>query len=132
MTSGPVYSGAIPVFLFVVGLFLVGGYMRVWMIAVALLSIMLSWGSHFLPLTNFFFDYVPGYNKFRSVSMTLVLVSLIIPLAGVLGLNKLTDTSLNAKDKIKYLWWSFYGVGGLCLLMVVLPSVFGSFNGPSD
>jgi hypothetical protein len=132
MTSGPVYSGAIPVFLFVLALFLVGGYLRVWMIIVALLSIMLSWGSHFLPLTNFFFDHVPGYNKFRSVSMTLVLVSLIIPLAGILGLNKLTDTSGNAKDKIKYLWWSFYIVGGLCLIMFVLPSLFGNFNGPSD
>ncbi len=127
MTSGPVYSGAIPVFLFVLALFLVGGYMRVWMIVVALLSIMLSWGSHFLPLTNFFFDHVPGYNKFRSVSMTLVLVSLIIPLAGILGLNKLTETSGNAKDKIKFLWWSFYLVGGLCLIMFVMPSLFGSF-----
>jgi len=132
MTSGPVYSGAIPVFLFVLALFLVGGYLRVWMILVALLSIMLSWGSHFLPLTNFFFDHVPGYNKFRSVSMSLVLVSLIIPLAGILGLNKLTETSGNAKDKIKYLWWAFYIVGGLCLLMFVMPSMFGSFNGPSD
>ena len=132
MTSGPVYSGAIPIFLFVLALFLVGGYLRVWMILVALLSIMLSWGSHFLPLTNFFFDHVPGYNKFRSVSMTLVLVSLIIPLAGVLGLNKLTDTSENAKGKIKFLWWSFYIVGGLCLLMFVMPSMFGNFNGPSD
>ena len=132
MTSGPVYSGAVPVFLFVLALFLVGGYLRVWMIVVALLSIMLSWGSHFLPLTNFFFDYVPGYNKFRSVSMTLVLVSLIIPLAGILGLNKLTDTNGNAKDKIKFLWWAFYIVGGLCLIMLILPSLFGNFNGPSD
>ena len=132
MTSGPVYSGAIPVFLFVLALFLVGGYLRVWMIVVALLSIMLSWGSHFLPLTNFFFDHVPGYNKFRSVSMTLVLVSLIIPLAGILGLNKLTDTNGNAKDKIKFLWWAFYIVGGLCLIMLILPSLFGNFNGPSD
>ncbi|MFM7014822.1 MAG: YfhO family protein [Bacteroidota bacterium] len=132
MTSGPVYSGAIPVFLFVLALFMVGGYMRWWIIIVALLSIMLSWGSHFLPLTDFFFDHVPGYNKFRSVSMTLVLVSLIIPLAGILGLNKLTDTSGNAKDKLKFLSWTFYVVGGLCLLMFVLPSLFGSFNGPSD
>lgn len=132
MTSGPVYNGAIPVFLFVLALFLLNGYMRWWIISVAALSIMLSWGRHFLPLTDFFFDYVPGYNKFRSVSMTLVLVSMMIPLAGLLGVMKFTDEKIDKIKRNKSLQFAFYITGGLCLLMVVFPNIFCDFKSESD
>ncbi|MDE8698170.1 hypothetical protein PZH42_29795, partial [Bacteroides cellulosilyticus] len=35
-------------------------------------SIVLSWGKNFMPLTDFFIDYIPMYSKFRAVSSILV------------------------------------------------------------
>ena len=72
-TDGPVYVGAIIVFLFVLGLVIIKGPEKWWLLAATLLSIMLAWGKNFMPLTNLFLDYFPGYNKFLAVTMTLVI-----------------------------------------------------------
>ena len=88
-TSGPVYAGAIVCFLFIMGLFLIKGYQRWWILTTFLLMLALSWGKNLMPLTDFFLEYVPGYNKFRTVSTTLVIVELLIPFLGILALNKI-------------------------------------------
>ncbi len=90
-TSGPVYVGAIIVFLFVLGIFLVKGVYKWWLLSATILSILLAWGHNFMPFTEFFLHYVPGYNKFRSVSMTLVIAELTMPLLAILALKKLFD-----------------------------------------
>ncbi len=132
MTSGPVYNGAIPVFLFILSLFLLRGTMRWWLATAALLFIMLSWGRHFLPLTDIFFNYFPGYNKFRSVAMALVITSFVIPFAGMLGLMKFSDGSLDRAKLKKSLLMALYISGGLCLLFVLLPGMFCDFSGETD
>jgi hypothetical protein len=66
-TDGPHYAGAIVIFLFILGLVVVKGREKWWLLFATLLSIMLSWGKNFMPLTNLFIDYFPGYNKFRAV-----------------------------------------------------------------
>ena len=86
-TSGPVYAGAIIVFLFIYGLFIIKGRMKWWLLVGTILSIMLAWGKNFMPLTSFFMDYFPGYNKFRAVSMTLVIAELTLPILALLALN---------------------------------------------
>lgn len=132
MTSGPVYNGAIPFFLFVLSMFLLRGTIRWWMASAAVLFMMLSWGRHFLPLTDLFFDHFPAYNKFRSVAMALVITSFMIPLAGMLGLSKFMDGSMDKSKLKKSLLLSFYISGGLCLLFVLLPGLFCDFTGESD
>jgi len=88
-TSGPVYAGAIVCFLFVLGLFVVRGQLKWWLLIITVLSLMLAWGRNLMWFTDFWFDYVPGYNKFRTVSMTLVIAELSIPLLGILALDRL-------------------------------------------
>ena len=75
-TAGPVYFGAIIFFLFVLGLFIVKGKDKWWILTAVLLTIALSWGRHFMGLSGFFFDNFPLYNKFRAVSSILVVTSL--------------------------------------------------------
>ena len=58
------------------------------LVIVTILGIALSWGSNFMGLTSFFLDYVPGYNKFRAVSMILVIAELTIPLIAVLVVTR--------------------------------------------
>ncbi|MFA5587448.1 MAG: hypothetical protein WC987_01660, partial [Mariniphaga sp.] len=83
-TSGPVYAGAIVIFLFVLGIFVVRGRMKWWLVSATLVSIVLSWGSNVMWLTGFLLDYLPLYNKFRAPSMTLVIAEFTIPLLGII------------------------------------------------
>lgn len=126
-TAGPTYMGAIIVFLFVLALFFLEGAIKWWIIAATLLSIMLAWGKHFMPLTDFFLDYIPGYNKFRTVSMNLVVANITIPLAGILVLKKIVDNPSVVTEKIKWFYAAFALTGGLCLLMYLMPDMFNTF-----
>jgi hypothetical protein len=131
-TAGPPYAGAIIVFLFVLGLFVVKGEIKWWLVGATLLSIMLAWGHNFLPLTNIFFDHFPGYNKFRAVSMILIVAEFCIPLLGILAFKKITDGSMKSDDSMKYLKWSIYIVGGFCLIFGLLPGLFSDFTAKAD
>ncbi len=126
-TSGPVYTGAIVVFLFVLGLFIVKGKYKWILLAGTLLSILLSWGKNFMPFTNFFLDYVPGYDKFRAVSMTLVIADLTMPLLGFLALWEVYKNPGLLGKSNKWLYAAFGLTGGLALLFYLMPTVFFSF-----
>ena len=130
-TSGPVYAGAIVCFLFVMGLFMLKGYMRWWVIITTILMLALGWGKNFMPLTEFFLEYFPGYNKFRAVSTTLVIVEFLLPLFGFIALNKLLFDN-NNDESYKSIKWSLIITGGLCLIFALLPSIFFDFTGSSD
>lgn len=131
MTSGPVYAGAIICFLFVLGLFLVKGPVKWWLLAVTVLSILLSWGKNFMILTDLFLDYFPGYNKFRTVSMTLVIAEFAIPLLGILGLAKVFDGEVDKLQFKKSMLWALGITGGLSLFFALFSGVF-SFQAASD
>jgi hypothetical protein len=131
-TSGPVYLGAIVIFLFVFGLFVLKGPMKWWLVAGTIFSILLSWGKNFMPLTEFFLDYFPGYNKFRAVSMTLVMAEITIPILAFVGLNEIFNKDRDQQKLIKSLLYSFYIVGGFLLVFVLLPGAFFDFKGGSD
>ncbi len=89
VTSGPVYIGVIVCMLAFLGLFFMKDKIKWALFAVTLLAIMLSWGKNFMGLTDFFIDHVPAYNKFRAVTIILVLIELTIPVMGILFLNEL-------------------------------------------
>ncbi len=126
-TSGPVYAGAIMVFLFVLGLFILKGNMRWWLLAATVLSILLSWGKNFMPLTDFFLHYIPGYNKFRAVSMILVIADLTIPLLGILALKEIIEKPEILKQKRRGFYIALGLTAGLALLFFILPQTFFSF-----
>lgn len=126
-TSGPVYAGAIMVFMFVLGLFILKGNLKWWILTVTLLSILLSWGRNFMPLTDFFLHYLPGYNKFRAVSMILVIADLAIPLLGILALKEIIEKPQILRDKQKFFYISLGLTGGLALIFYIMPQVFFSF-----
>jgi hypothetical protein len=126
-TSGPVYVSAIICFLFILGLFLLEGPLKWWLFTVTVLSIMLSWGKNFMPLTDFFLDYIPGYNKFRAVSMTLVIAELAMPLLAILAVKKVIDTPGILKTKRKQFLIALGLTAGLCLLFYTMPGLFLDF-----
>ena len=123
-TSGPYYAGAIICFLFVLALFIVKDNIKWWLFGVTVLTIMLSWGHHFLGLTEFFFNYVPGYNKFRAVSMILVVAQLALPLLGMLAIKEFMNNAAYIKQNIKKFYIALGITGGITLLVWLMPSSF--------
>ncbi|MBC6991429.1 YfhO family protein [Hymenobacter sp. BT491] len=91
-TSGPVYVGAVVCLLFVLGLFVADRRTRIWLLIGTILSIVLAWGKNFESFNGFMFDYFPGYDKFRAVSMALVIAQLAMPLLGILALSRVLRT----------------------------------------
>ena len=131
-TSGPVYIGAIVVFLFVLGLFLIKNATKWAILGVTVLAIFLSWGDHFNFLTDLFLHYFPAYNKFRTVSMILVIVQFAMPFLGFLALKEIYDGKVNKVDFMKSFKWSLGITGGLCLLFMVLGGAMFNFSGTID
>ena len=144
IVAGPVYIGAIVIFLFVIGLFIVKGTLK-WALAIAtLISIWLAWGKNDpVGLTNFMLDHFPAYNKFRAVSMTLVIAGLTIPLLAALAINAIVTSknflteniSLPFKQVLtgqKVLIVSFLFTGGVALICWMAPGIFNNFSSQSD
>lgn len=131
-TAGPMYMGAVAIFLFVLGLVLIKGPMKWWIASLSLLVLLLGWGRHFMVLSNLFYDYVPLYNKFRVPSMILVVLQLTIPLLGFYTVWKIVKGDFERAVVLKGLKISLLIVGGICALFVFLPGLAGSFSAAAD
>jgi len=131
-TSGPVYLGAIVIFLFILGFFVVEKRILWWLLPMILLTMFLSWGKNLMWLTDIFIDYVPMYNKFRTVSMTLVATGFGITLLAILALKEVLNTE-NAKEKLlRPVLYSAGITAGIALVFALIPSLAGSFTSAAD
>jgi hypothetical protein len=139
-TSGPVYVGAIVIFLALLGLFVIKDRLKWALLIITVIGIMLSWGKHMMWFTNIFFDYVPGYNKFRAVSMILVIAELTIPILAALGLQKIFESQGNAEVQVgskkmpltKVLMIAGGITAGIALLCWIMPAMFTNFQNPNE
>ncbi len=130
-TAGPVYIGAVALFFFVLGLFILKGRLKWWLVSATLLSILLAWGKNFMFLSELFIYYFPGYDRFRTVSMILVIAQLTIPLLGMLAVKKIIETDNPLQTYRKELFRTFYILGGIALFFAMFAGVF-SFSAPID
>lgn len=128
-TAGPMYMGAISVFLFLLGLFCYKGKEKWWLLATVVVAVLMAVGNHFMAFTKLCFAVLPLYNKFRTVSMALVLLQVALPLMGFLTLSQFVK---EGRIPRKGLLWAFALSGGLCLLFALFPSLAGSFTAASD
>ncbi len=131
-TAGPMYMGAISFFLFILGLILLKGPIKWWVAVVSLIAVFLSWGSHLLFFTEFFFNYAPLYNKFRTVSMILVILQITIPLLAIIATDRVLKEEFDKKRVKRGMIISLTLTAGFALIMILLPSLAGSFVGASD
>ena len=131
-TAGPMYMGAISIFLFVLGLCLIRGREKWWIAAATVIAILLAWGSHFIWFTKLWFDYAPFYNKFRTVSMALVVLQVTLPLLGFHVLDRILKEKYEKKEFLKAGYISYAVTAGFCLLCVLIPGIAGTFVSASD
>jgi len=132
IVAAPAYIGAVVFFLAFLGIFLLRGKHRYWLIVGSVMALMLSWGKNFDFLTNFFIDYFPLYNKFRAVSSIQVIIELCLPVLAIFGVYKMVSSKVSEEDKIKALKYSAGILGGLCLLFLFFKNSFFDFVGGKD
>jgi hypothetical protein len=140
VTSGPVYVGAIICFFALLGFLIIKGPFKWFLLIATILSIMLSWGKNFMSFFEIFFYHFPGFNKFRSVSMILVIAELTLPLIAALAIDRIIkDPSFfTQKIKLRFLKEPQTGMklflaalivtGGFSLLCFIMPGTFSSFH----
>lgn len=132
IVEAPAYVGAVIIFLFVLGLFLVKGRLKWWLVGGTILSLLLSYGKNFGFLTDFFIDYVPLYNKFRAVSSIQVVLELCIPVLGIFALVRLFNDVQKDEEKLKALKYTVGITAGLAVIFLLFKSSLFDFEGLRD
>jgi len=132
IVAAPAYLGAILIFLMVLGIMLIKGKTKYWLLAGILLSLLLSWGKNFSILTDFFIDYMPMYDKFRAVSSIQVLLELCVPILGILGLHQFIKGEQSLVEKKKALAYAFSIPTGLALIFIFFKDALFDFVGAND
>ncbi|MGV0925610.1 MULTISPECIES: YfhO family protein [unclassified Empedobacter] len=128
-TSGPAYQGAVVVFLFIIGMFMVRGKYatyKKWLVGATILSFILAWGKNLPFVTNLFIDYFPMYDKFRAVSSILVIAEFTMPFLAILTLYYFfnLDESDDFKKKVLYI------AGGSTIGILIIFFLFGGMIFP--
>ena len=131
-TAGPMYMGAITIFLFVLGLILCKGREKWWLVAATVIAVFLAWGNHFMWFTKLWFDYAPMYSKFRTVSMALIVLQVTLPMLGFYVLDRIMKEKFQKKEFMKAGYIAFGITAGFCLLCALIPGLAGSFTGSAD
>jgi hypothetical protein len=132
-TSGPVYIGAVVMLIFFVSLaFIWKNKLSIPLMLVTILAILLAWGRNFMPLTNFFIDYIPLYSKFRTPSMILVIAELVIPIFFAFQVYDIYKNPDFYKKNLKKILIIGGVVSAIVLFIAVSPSSFSSFLSPRD
>lgn len=131
-TAGTMYFGAIIIFLAFLGLILVKGPERWWLLIATILSFILSWGNNFMSINEWLFYNLPFYNKFRTPSMALVLANATLIILGILGLKEFFSKDLDIGKKKKALYISGGIAGVITFLCAIFPEMFASFSSSAD
>ena len=132
IVEAPAYIGAVIFFLFFLGIYLVKGKLKHWLVSAIIFSIIMSWGRNFQFLTNFFIDYIPLYNKFRAVSSIQVIAEICTPILAFLALKEMFSSKRTIKEKQKALKKALISFGTLILFGFILAHLFSSFQGIRD
>ena len=132
IVEAPAYVGAMMLFLFFLGVFILKGKYKYWLVASSVFAILMSWGKNFQFLTDFFIDYIPLYNKFRAVSSFQVIAELCIPLLGFLALKEFFFSKTDKEQKLIVLKKALYSSIGLIVIGLLYALSFSTFEGIRD
>ena len=132
IVEAPAYIGAVMLFLFFLGVFILKGKYKYWLVASSVFAILMSWGKNFQFLTDFFIDYIPLYNKFRAVSSFQVIAELCIPLLGFLAVREFFFSKTDKEQKQIALKKALYSSVGLIVIGLLYALSFSTFDGIRD
>lgn len=129
--EAPAYIGVVMFFFFFLGMFLVRGKLKYWLVGTTIFAILMSWGKNFF-LTDIFIDYMPLYDKFRAVSSFQVIAELCVPILGILAIKEFFSKDRTNFDKKEVLKKALYVTGGLVVVGLFYAIGFSTFEGGGD
>ncbi len=132
LVNGAYYAGAPLLFLFFIGIFFLKGPTRLWVILSSLLSLFMAWGYHFESFNRIMYDHFPLVNKFRVPSMSLVILFMLLPFVGMLGIDRFVKSDMNLAQKKSLLLRALYLSAGPVLFIALLGPSFFDFAGVRD
>ena len=128
-TSGPKYLGVTMFILMLLGLVMVKGPLKWWIVSVILLTIVLSMGgNHFVGINTFMYEHFPLYNKFRAPSMMIVLIQISMGLLAMLGLEEFFKNHANLSSFKKPLIIASSAGIAIIILAGFTGTMFNDFN----
>ncbi len=126
--TAPYFAGSICLFLLVLGILTLKKKEKLWILYLLILSMILSMGSNMSFINNLFFDYLPGYNKFRSVTFIILISIFSVVLFSSLTLQRvLKDISKHKSN----LFRALYVTIGVYVILFLSTFVI-SFSGAVD
>lgn len=131
-TAGNVYMGAIICFLFILGLLVVKGPYKWALLAATVFAVLLSWGKHFMWLTELFYNYFPLYSKFRAVSSVLIVAEISMPLLAFLALKELFEGSTDRQKLQRSLLIAAGSTAAICLFFALFGALIYDFHYEGD
>ena len=127
-TAGPTYLGAAAIFLALLAMFVLPNRQRWWILAATIVTLVMSWGNNLMWLTALLFDHLPGYNKFRTLSMALVVVQWTVPLLAALGIARIVSDEFDKSRLRRALIYSTSITVGILLIMILGGRSLGDFG----
>ena len=127
-TAGPTYLGAATIFLAVMALILLPNRQRWWIVGASIFTLFMSWGDNMMWFTELLFDVLPGYNKFRTLSMSLVVVQWTVPLLAALGIARVVAEDADPKRIKSAMTWALGVCGGVLLVMIIGGRSLGDYG----
>lgn len=130
--GSPLVVGLLLIAYLLAGLFLWKDTLAYALFAIFVLTLLLSWGHNFMPLTDFFLDYIPGYNKFRAVTIILVMVELAAPVLAVLYLGRMMEADKWEKTVERRFLITAGILAFIVLVIAVIPGSLFDFFGTTE
>ena len=133
-TDYPNYMGIIIFSLALIGIVYKKGVLKWYLLLATLIALFISFGRHFSPIYDLFFNFFPFFNKFRVPHMILILVQFNIAILAAFGLDKIIELKKGIMPK-----WFYPSIApfGLIFLIMIFASssleglVKGYFSMPS-
>ncbi len=119
-TDYPNYMGIVPLALAVYGAIRARGVVRAYLIALAAVALIISFGKHFQALYSLLYYHLPFFNKFRVPVMILVLVQFAVAALAALGLTAALESRRGADPGAPWLRAALLALlGGFALLFAL-------------
>ena len=123
-TDYPNYMGVIIFSLALIGIVYKKGVVKWYLLSATLIALLISFGRHFSPIYDLFFNFFPYFNKFRVPHMILILVQFNIAILAAFGLDKIIELKKGSMPK-----WFYPSIAPFGLIFLIMIFASSSLEG---
>ncbi len=131
-TDGPVYIGILIMLGVILSFFVAQrNFIFWWLVLSSVIGLLFAWGRNFF-FWELAFDYLPGFNKFRTPMMAFLILQFTLPTLAIIGFASLANPEIDFQKRIKALKNATFITGGIILSLLIASFSLLDFKGPID